>query len=45
MCVLLEGWKNRRMENLLFDWEEKWEDGKWSKYKFTIMSPLNKIKK
>ena len=34
------GWKT-----LLFGRVEKWEDEKWSKYKFTIMSPLNKIKK
>ena len=36
----VEGWKT-----LLFGWEKKWEDEKWSKYKFTIMSSLNKIKK
>ena len=35
MCVWFEGWKT-----FLFGWTEKWEDGKSSLYKLTIMSLL-----
>ena len=42
------GWENGKVEKLktyLFGWEEKWDDEKWSWYKFTIMYSLNKTKK
>ena len=43
MCRL-KGWKEKGWKNLLFDWEEKWEDGKWSLYKFIVISLLDKTK-
>ena len=42
------GWDDGKVEILkiyLFGWKEKWEYEKWSWYKFTIMSLLNKTKK
>ena len=41
------GWENGKEEKPkihLFGWKEKWDDGKWSCYRFTIMSLLNKTK-
>ena len=40
MCVWLEGWKS-----FLFGWRDKWENGKCSFYKLTIMSLLYNIGK
>ena len=42
------GWeegKVDRWETYMFGWKEKWDDGKWSWYKFTIISSSNKTKK
>ena len=41
MCLvrMIEIWKTH-----LFRWKEKWDDGKWSWYEFTILSLLNKTK-
>ena len=40
-----EDGKVERWKIYLFGWEEKWENEKWSWYKFIIMSTLNNNKK
>ena len=44
MCVWLGGWKSGKIENKykfpLFDWDEKWEEGKGS-YMSVLLCPYH----
>ena len=42
LWCLVEGRKMEGWKTLLLGWEEKWEDEKYSLFKFTLMPVLNK---